>query len=97
MDSQMGLKLHSAFVQAGLPAPQLRNDTAMDGGPQSPLYDWLASTCRSILPGLAAFGVASPETVGIETLEDRLRAEVVTGGGVLLSPPLIGAWTRLPG
>jgi hypothetical protein len=96
LDSQMGLKLHSAFVQAGLPAPQLRHDIAMDGGPQSPFYDWIAATCRSILPGLAAFGVATPETVAVETLEGRLRAEVVAGGGVLLSPPLIGAWTRLP-
>jgi ubiquinone/menaquinone biosynthesis C-methylase UbiE len=96
LDSQMGLKLHSAFVQAGLPAPQLRHDIAMDGGPQSPFYYWIAATCRSILPGLATFEVATAETVSVETLEDRLRAEVVAGGGVLLSPPLIGAWTRLP-
>lgn len=97
LDSQMGLKLHSAFAQAGLPAPQLRHDIAMDGGPQSPFYDWIAATTRSIVPALAAFGVATPETVAIQSLEDRLRTEVVAGGGVLLSPPMIGAWTRLPG
>jgi ubiquinone/menaquinone biosynthesis C-methylase UbiE len=96
LDPQMGLKLYSAFVQAGLPAPQLRNDIALDGGPQSPFYDWIAATTRSIVPGLAALGVVTPETVAIETLEDRLRAEVVEGGGVLFIPPLIGAWARLP-
>lgn len=96
LNPQMGLKLHSAFVQAGLPEPQLRHDIAMDGGPQSPFYDWIASTTRSIVPSLAAFGVATPEAVAIETLEDRLRTEVVAGGGVLLSPPMIGAWARLP-
>jgi ubiquinone/menaquinone biosynthesis C-methylase UbiE len=96
LEPQMGLKLHSAFVQAGLPAPQLRNDNAVDGGPQSPFYDWIAATTHSIVPALAALGVATPGRVAIETLEDRLRAEVVAGGGMLLSPPLIGAWTRLP-
>jgi SAM-dependent methyltransferase len=97
LDSQMGLKLHSAFVQAGLPAPQLRHDVGMDGGPESPHYDWIASTCRSILPGLVAMGVATAEEVGIDTLAERLRAEVVAGGGVLLTMPLIGVWTRTPG
>lgn len=96
LDSQMGLKLHSTFVQAGLPAPELRQDIAMDGGAESPFYDWIATTCRSILPSLTTFGVATADTVGIETLEDRLRQEVVAGGGVLLSPPMVGAWTRLP-
>jgi hypothetical protein len=94
LDSQMGLKLHSTFMQAGLPAPQLCHDIGMDGGPMSPYYDWIAATCRSILPGLVGMGVATAEEVGIDTLADRLRAEIVGGGGVLLTMPLIGAWTR---
>jgi hypothetical protein len=36
----------------------------------------------------------TPEQLGIDTLEDRLRAEVVGQGGVQLLPPLIGAWAR---
>jgi hypothetical protein len=94
LDSQMGLKLHSVFTQAGLATPQLRHDIGMDGGPDSPYYDWIASTCRSILPALVATGVATAEEVDIATLAERLRAEVVGGGGVLLTMPLIGAWTR---
>jgi SAM-dependent methyltransferase len=96
LDSQMGLKLHAAFVQAGLPAPQLRHDVGIDGGPGSPYYDWIASTCRSILPGLVGMGVATAEEVGVDTLAARLRAEVVAGGGVLMTMPFIGAWTRTP-
>ena len=31
-----------------------------------------------------------------DTLADRLRADVVATGGVAASPPLIGAWARVP-
>jgi SAM-dependent methyltransferase len=97
LDSQMGLKLHSTFVQAGLPAPRLRHDLGIDGGPDSPYYEWIASTCRSVLPGLVGMGVATADEVAIDTLAERLRAEVVSGGGVLCTMPFIGAWTQLPG
>jgi hypothetical protein len=93
----MGLKLHSVFVQAGLPAPQLRHDLGMDGGPDSPYCEWFASTCRSVLPGLVGMGVATADEVGIDTLAERLRAEVVAGGGVLVTMPFIGAWAQVPG
>jgi hypothetical protein len=34
------------------------------------------------------------EQLGIDTLEERLRAEVVGMHGVQLLPPLVGAWAR---
>jgi hypothetical protein len=36
----------------------------------------------------------TPEQLGVDTLEDRLRAEVVGVNGVQLLPPLVGAWAR---
>jgi hypothetical protein len=35
-----------------------------------------------------------PDELGLDTLEDRLRAEVVAQDGVQLLPALVGAWTR---
>jgi hypothetical protein len=41
--------------------------------------------------------VASVEEVGIETLHERLRDEVVALGGVVTMPSIAGAWSRKPG
>ena len=36
-------------------------------------------------------GVATDAGVGIETLADRVRDEVLAGGGAVVTPPLVGA------
>jgi hypothetical protein len=41
-------------------------------------------------------GVASAEEVGVDTLADRLRAEVVGQRGVQMLPIVVGAWARKP-
>jgi hypothetical protein len=41
-------------------------------------------------------GVAKVEEVQIETLAQRMRDEVTSGGGVIVIPPLVGAWARKP-
>jgi hypothetical protein len=42
-------------------------------------------------------GLATAAEVSIDTLEDRIRAELATVDGTMSSPLLISAWTRLPG
>jgi hypothetical protein len=93
-DVDMGPKLFQTFAAAGLPAPQLRHDTPIGGGPDWPGYAYLTATIRNLLPFLTKVAGITPEQLGIDTLEDRLRAEVVGQGGVQLLPPLIGAWAR---
>jgi hypothetical protein len=91
-DPEMGLKLFKTFLDAGLPAPQLRRDVPVGGGPTWPGYAYVAATVRSLLPLLERAGAVSAEEVGIDTLEDRLRAEVVGQDGVQLLPAIVGAW-----
>jgi SAM-dependent methyltransferase len=93
-DVDMGPKLFQTFTAAGLPGPQLRHDTPIGGGPDWPGYAYLTATIRNLLPFLTKVAGITPEQLGIDTLEDRLRAEVVGQGGVQLLPPLIGAWAR---
>ena len=93
-DPEMGLKLFKAFLDAGLPAPQLRRDVPVGGGPAWPGYAYVAATVRSLLPFLERAGAVSAEEVGVDTLEDRLRAEVVGQDGVQLLPAIVGAWAR---
>jgi SAM-dependent methyltransferase len=94
-DPEMGLKLFKTFLQAGLPAPQLRRDTPVGGGPGWPGYAYLADTVGSLLPFLERVGAVRPDEVDLDTLEDGLRAEVAGQDGVQLLPAIVGAWARI--
>jgi SAM-dependent methyltransferase len=95
-DSELGPKLHGIFKAAGLPDPQMRIDGLIDGSEGvGPLL--LAETIRAMLPAIEQMGLATAAEVSIDTLEDRIRAELATVDGTMSSPLLISAWTRLPG
>jgi hypothetical protein len=79
-DPEMGLKLFKAFLDAGLPAPQLRRDVPVGGGPAWPGYASVAATVRRLLPFLERAGAVSAEEVGQD--------------GVQLLPAIVGAWAR---
>ncbi len=51
---------------------------------------------RVMLPLMQRTGIATAEEVGVETLAERIRAEAVALDATLVSPPWIGAWTRIP-
>jgi SAM-dependent methyltransferase len=93
-DPQMGLRLFPTYLQAGLPAPRLRHDMPAGGGPGWPGYAYVADTVRSLLPFLERIGAVQADKVGVDTLEDRLRAEVTGQDGVQLLPAIVGAWAR---
>ena len=92
----MGLDLYSTFVDAGLPEPSLQY-TAPVGGPETWIgYQFIAAAFRSILPLLERFEIATAEEVDLDTLAQRLRAEVVASKRPLILPPHITAWAQLP-
>ena len=93
VEIRMGMKLSSTFLEAGLPAPQMRYEAAVGFGPAWPGYEWLADSVRSLLPLIVKFGLATEEEVEVETLADRIRAEIVSQQGVACLPALISAWT----
>jgi hypothetical protein len=95
-DQQMGSKLHQAYLDAGLPAPQLRLDAPVGGGEDWPGYAYVADTVRSLLPMMEQTGLVSAEDVGIDTLADRLRAEALGLRGVQMLPIVVGAWAQKP-
>src|SRR5262245_15144329 len=94
-ETRMGMKLRSAFVAAGLPAPSMRIEAFIGGGASA--SDWLhvvAELTGTLLPEMTRLGIATTTEIGIETLADRLCAENLASSGVVLSPSLIGAWSR---
>lgn len=99
VDMRMGLKLHQAFRQAGLPAPRLRIDTPIESGPRSEIYRQMASTVRSLLPLAQRLGVVTTEQAGElegEALDGHLRDEAVARDGVVTWASYVGAWAQKP-
>ena len=93
---RMGTKLFQAFVEAGLPEPELRLEAPIGGGPDWPGYEYLAETARSLLPALQKVTGIDPAAVDVDTLADRLRSEVTERNGIHMLPLMIGAWARTP-
>jgi 2-polyprenyl-3-methyl-5-hydroxy-6-metoxy-1,4-benzoquinol methylase len=94
VDPRTGLKLPFIFQDAGLPAPQVIQMARVEYGAHSPLYNLMGQLARSTMPLVQQTGVATPEEVGLDGIEDRIRAEALEKNAVLLLPPLIGAWAR---
>jgi SAM-dependent methyltransferase len=93
-EMRMGAKLFRAYLDAGLPTPELRFEAAVGGGPDWPGYEYVAETVRSLLPALQRLTGLNPAEVEIDTLADRMRADAVDGARVQQLPVTIGAWAR---
>lgn len=96
-ETQMGLKLYSTFIAAGLPAPTLQANMGIAGSQDAVaerLTGFLAQSLRSMMPAIIKHGLATAQEIDIETYAQRMSQEFRAGGGVFLSPPFIGAWTR---
>jgi ubiquinone/menaquinone biosynthesis C-methylase UbiE len=92
----MGGKLFATFLAAGLPPPHMVAASRVEGGPQSPVYDYIAEILRSLLPMTERLGVATAAEIAIDTVAERLREEAIKNNACIMLPPLVGAWTHMP-
>jgi ubiquinone/menaquinone biosynthesis C-methylase UbiE len=95
-DLHAGGRLKQLFSDAGLPEPIARMEARLEGGPDSLYYEYIAHSVRSMLPEAERQGRAGFTAADADTLESRLRDEVVESGGMLLAWPLVAAFCRLP-
>jgi|HubBroStandDraft_1064217.scaffolds.fasta_scaffold99762_2 SAM-dependent methyltransferase len=91
---QLGLELFGMFLAAGLPEPSLRMDALIGGGPDCAAFQLIADIVETLLPEIEKQRITTAAEVEISTLAHRMREEVVNSNGVVLSPGLIGAWSR---
>lgn len=96
-DPDMGLKLHSTFVSAGLPRPFLRLEASIGGRDDFPGFEMTTQLIATLLPAMERMAVTSREEVGLDRLTARLRAEVLAANAVAVLPNLIGAWVHVDG
>ena len=90
-----GGRMIAHFHEAGLKQPTMLCEIPVDGGPDSPIYAWLALTLRSLLPQVEKIGAATAAEIDIDTLEDRLRNAVTAVHGEALCPLQFCGWTKL--
>ena len=94
LDPRFALKLAPMFELAGLPRPQASYVARVERGPASGIYEWVASTTRTLLPMMERYGIAAADEIGIDTLETRLRDEAMARDATLVSPAFVGVCAR---
>ena len=73
----------------------MRLECAVAGGDRPLAWAW-ANAMRGVLPLMERFGIATAAELAPDTLADRLQDELRSANGIVISPPMIGAWARLP-
>jgi ubiquinone/menaquinone biosynthesis C-methylase UbiE len=91
----IGTRLFHLLTDAGFPSPQCCVEYPMDGGADSPFYEWVAESFRSILPRAEELGlVRSDEAAGIDSLAPRLKDEAIGQRGCIPGPAMVGCFAR---
>ncbi len=62
-------------------------------GVRLPRLVW-ANVVRGVVPVMERLGVATAAEVDADTLADRLLADVRSEEGIVIAPPMVGAWAQ---
>ena len=74
----MGIGLYRAFVEVGLPAPEMHLYSPIGAAANWAGYRYMVTIFQSLLPLIEKYEIATVEQVGIETLGERIREEVLS-------------------
>jgi len=98
-EPRMALKLYPTFIAAGLPAPTLQPHVAAMGFQDpfvEPLTNFMVQGLRSMTPVIVKHGLTTEQELDLDTYAQRMSEAFRAAGGIMMSPPFIGAWTRKP-
>lgn len=95
-DLHAGVRLRAVFAEAGLPSPIARMEAEITGGADSPFYEYLSLSIRSMQPEATRQGLGGLVDADPDVVVGRLRDEVVRTGGCLIVWPVVAAWCRIP-
>ena len=92
----VGSDLYSAFMQAGIPAPTMAL-RALIGGSSSSVSgaDLVADLAITMAPVMEELGVIAHGEIDPDAFKERLIAEVMRLGSVVVGRSEIGAWSRM--
>jgi SAM-dependent methyltransferase len=95
LDPMLGPRLTAAFSAGGLSQP---TTVGVQGylEPDNPVGPRMAaSIVRTLLPAIEQTGIATAADVDIETLEQRMAADLAAHGALFKPPTLVGTWARV--
>jgi ubiquinone/menaquinone biosynthesis C-methylase UbiE len=91
---EMGLGLYRAFQEAGLPAPKMHLEMPL--GSDEDFIRLTSDLLRSLRPLAEHHKVSLKELGDLDTLPDRIGAEVAAANTVVSLIAVVGAWSRKP-
>jgi ubiquinone/menaquinone biosynthesis C-methylase UbiE len=94
MNLEMGPDLYRLFQEVGLPAPAMHMETPM--GRDANLIGLICDIIRSLQPLAQQHGVSLDALGNLDTLSDRIQAEVTASNTVVSFVPIVGAWAHKP-
>ena len=95
-NTHSGLSMPSVFRGAGLPEPELRLESLLGASSQARVaVERMVGLATSLLPVLTAEGIVTADELDVDTLFDRMMAEIVADNVLIRSHLEIGAWSRV--
>jgi SAM-dependent methyltransferase len=95
VNMEMGLALHKAFQDAGLPAPNMRLE--MELGHDPDFTRWVSDVVCTLQTKIQEVGLSHESLGDLDTLQERLQKEVASSNTVVPWLGLVGAWCRKSG
>src|SRR2546427_12690712 len=93
-NTEMGLALYQIFQQAGLPAPTVTLEMPLGNDPE--FIRWVPDVLASLLPQVRQFNLQLELLGDLNTLRERLQAEVAASNSVVTWMAMVGAWSHKP-
>ena len=91
---EMGFALYSIFQEVGLPAPKMHLEIPL--GSDVDFLRVISDLVCSLRPLTEQHNVSLEELGDLDTLPDRICAEIAAANTVVSIVPLLGAWSRKP-
>jgi ubiquinone/menaquinone biosynthesis C-methylase UbiE len=91
---EMGLTLYEVFQEAGLPAPVMRMEVLLATEPD--FTRWIYDLLCSLRPQIEQLGLSLDGLGDLDTLPERLQAEVAAANTFVALVALVGAFSRTP-
>lgn len=66
-------------------------EAPVGGGADSPAFGW-ANLIGALLPVMERLDITTADAIGLDTLTERLDAEISAHNGTVLGPLMYGAW-----
>jgi ubiquinone/menaquinone biosynthesis C-methylase UbiE len=94
VNPEMGIALYRMFQEVGLPAPAMHIETPL--GSDADFTSLICDLLSSVRPLIEQHNVSLEALGNLDTLSDRIQAEVAAANTVGSFVPMVGVWARKP-